>query len=99
MISYRAETSLASLLREHLARSDDARVLLRQIFQNEVDLLPDSVTNTLTVRLDHFTQAAHDQAIAQLCATLNETQTVFPGTNLKLIFEIGSSKIPPGQEV
>ena len=99
MIGYRAETSLASLLREHLARSDDARVLLRQIFHNEVDLVPDSVTHTLTVRLHHLTQAAHDQAIAQLCATLNETQTVFPGTNLKLIFEIGSSKIPPGQEV
>jgi hypothetical protein len=99
MIGYRAETSLASLLREHLARSDDARVLLRQIFHNEVDLVPDSVTSTLTVRLHHLTQAAHDQAIAQLCTTLNETQTVFPGTNLKLIFEIGSSKIPPGQEV
>jgi hypothetical protein len=99
MIGYRAETSLASLLREHLARSDDARVLLRQIFHNEVDLVPDSVTHTLTVRLHHLTQAAHDQAIAQLCATLNETQTVFPGTNLKLIFEIGSSKIPPDQEV
>jgi transposase-like protein len=99
MIGYRAETSLASLLREHLARSDDARVLLPQIFHNEVDLVPDSVTSTLTVRLHHLTQAAHDQAIAQLCATLNETQTVFPGTNLKLIFEIGSSKIPPGQEV
>jgi hypothetical protein len=99
MIGYRAETSLASLLREHLARSDDARVLLRQIFHNEVDLVPDSVTSTLTVRLHHLTQAAHDQAIAPLCATLNETQTVFPGTNLKLIFEIGSSKIPPGQEV
>lgn len=27
--------------------------------------------------------------------TLNGTQTVFPGTHLQLIFEIGSSKIPP----
>ena len=35
----------------------------------------------------------------QLCATLNETQTVFPGTNLRLIFKIGSSEIPPDQEV
>jgi hypothetical protein len=99
MIGYRAESSLASLLREHLARSDDARVLLRQIFPNEVDLLPDPATQILRVRLHHFTQAAHDQTIAQLCARLNETQTVFPGTNLKLIFEIGSSRIPSDQEV
>src|SRR5437879_12853398 len=40
MIAYRAETSLASLLREHLVRSDDARALLRHLFHNEVDLLP-----------------------------------------------------------
>jgi hypothetical protein len=99
MIAYRAETSLASLLRQHLARSDDARSLLRQIFNNEVDLVPDSATNTLTVRLHHLTQAAHDQAVAQLCVALNETQTVFPGTNLRLIYEIGSSDIPPDQEV
>ena len=99
MIGYRAETCLASLLREHLARSDDARSLLRQIFNNEVDLLPDLIANTLTVRLHHLAQAAHDQAIAKLCSALNETQTIFPGTNLKLIYEIGSSGIPPDQEV
>jgi len=39
MIAYRAETSLASLLREHLVRSDDARTLIRQIFETEADLL------------------------------------------------------------
>ena len=86
-------------LREHLVRSDDARALLRHIFHNDVDLLPDATTNTLTVRFHHLTHAAHDQAVAQLCVTLNETQTVFPGTNLTLIFKIGSSEIPPDQEV
>jgi len=99
MIGYRAETSLASLLREHLARSDDARALLRQIFNNEVDLVPNSAASTLTVRLHHLAQAAHDQALAQLCATLNETEPVFPGTNLTLIVEIGSSGIPRHQAV
>jgi Transposase protein len=99
MIAYRAETSLASLLREHLARSEDTRSLLRQAFSNEADLVPDQAANTLTVRLHHLTQEAHDKAIAQLCATLNETRTVFPGTNLTLIFEIGSSGVPRDQEV
>jgi hypothetical protein len=40
MIACRAESSLASLLREHLARSDDDRALLRQIFETEADLIP-----------------------------------------------------------
>lgn len=91
MIAYRAESSMASLLREHLARGDDARALLRQIFVTEADLTPDLAANTLTVRLHHLTQAAHDQAIEKLLAELTATQTVFPGTNLTLVFELGSS--------
>jgi hypothetical protein len=92
MIAYRAETSMASLLREHMARGgDDARALLRQIFQTEADLTPDLATNTLTVRLHHLTQAAHDKAIEHLLADLNATQTVFPGTQLTLVFKLGSS--------
>jgi hypothetical protein len=91
MIAYRAETSLVSVLREHLARSDDARTLVRQIFETEADLLPDGMNKTLTVRIHHLTQAAHDLVLDKLCATLNETQTVFPGTDLTMIFKIGSS--------
>jgi predicted nucleic acid-binding Zn-ribbon protein len=92
MIAYRAESSLASLLREHMARgADDARALLRQVFQTEADLTPDLAAHTLTVRLHHLTQAAHDQAIEPLLADLNATQTVFPGTKLTLVFKLGSS--------
>ena len=91
LIAYRAETSLVSILREHLARSDDARTLVRQIFETEADLLPDPAHKTLTVRIHHLTQAAHDQVLEKLCDALNETQTVFPGTDLTLIFKIGSS--------
>jgi hypothetical protein len=91
MIAYRAETSLVSLLREHLARSDDARTLIRQIFETEADLLSDLNAKTLTVRIHHLTQSAHDQVLEKLCSALNETQTVFPGTDLTLIFKTGSS--------
>ena len=92
MIAYRAESSMASLLRERMARGgDDARALLRQIFQTDADLTPDLTANTLTVRLHHLTQAAHDHAIEQLLADLNATQTVFPGTQLTLVFKLGSS--------
>lgn len=92
MIAYRAESSLASLLREQMARGgDDARALLRQIFQTAADLTPDLAANTLTIRLHHLTHAAHDQAIEPLLADLNATQTVFPGTKLILVFKLGSS--------
>ena len=91
MISYRAETSMASILREKIARADDARGLLRQIFHTEIDLIPDEQARTLTVRLHHLAQAAHDQVARHLCQQLNETETIFPDTQLRLIFQIGGS--------
>lgn len=91
MIAYRAETSMASTVREKLKRSDDARALLRQIYHTEVDLIPDLEARLLTVRLHHLTQAAHDTAVSYLCEELTATETIFPGTNLRLVYKLGSA--------
>jgi len=91
MISYRAETSMVSILREKMTRADDARALLLQIFNTGIDLVPDLQAQTLTVKLHHLAQAAHDQAACHLCEQLNETQTTFPDTQLRLIFQVGGS--------
>jgi hypothetical protein len=91
MIAYRAETSMASTLREKLKRADDARALLRQIYHTEVDLIPDLEAKTLTVCLHHLTQAAHDTAVHYLCEELTATETIFPGTELRLVYKLGSA--------
>jgi hypothetical protein len=91
MISYRAETSMVAILREKMARADDARTLLRQIYDTECDLIPDLQAHTLTVRIHHLTQAVHDQSLRHLCDQLNETETIFPDTELRLLFEVGSA--------
>jgi len=94
LIAYRAETSMASLLRDKLSRADDARALLRQIYDTEVDLIPDLEKKTLTVRLHHLTQAAHDEAVCYLCDQLNATGTIFPDTDLRLVYQVGAPQIP-----
>jgi hypothetical protein len=91
MIAYRAETAMANSLREHLTRPDEARRLLCALYTSEADLLPDPDAGTLTVRLHHGANAANDRAIAQLCEELNETETVFPRTNLRLVMKMGST--------
>jgi hypothetical protein len=99
LLAYRAETNMAHLLRQKMSRTDDARSLLRQVYETEADLHPDLGAKTLTVNLHHMTQAAHDGAISHLCEELNATETIFPGTDLKLIYKLGSSQIPPDQDV
>jgi hypothetical protein len=68
----------------------DARALLRQIYDTEADLIPGLGTGTLTVQLHHLTQSAHDQILRHLCDQLNETETIFPDTQLRLRFQVGS---------
>lgn len=87
LIAYRAETSMTEVVRETMARTDDARALIRQIFNSSADLRPDPVNETLTVRIHQLTNPAHDRLLQHLCDELTATETVFPGTNLRLVFE------------
>lgn len=99
LIAYRAETALVELLREKLTRTDDARSLIRQILTSSVDMNPDLKQQTLTVRLHRLSSATHDKALEHLCKELTATETVFPGTELRLIFDpIGSTSLPRDQE-
>lgn len=99
-MAYRADTSLVSVVQEKLARAEGARTLVGQVFNSALDLFPDSVHRTLTVQLHHLSSRIHDAALAHLCAELKATETVFPGTNLRLIYElVWSTQFPPHQEV
>lgn len=90
MVAYRAETALAMSLRQHMARTNDARALLREIFVAPADLWPDETTKTLTVSLHHLSNACSDQLANRLAEELNATETIFPGTQLRMVFKLVS---------
>ncbi|MCK5188467.1 MAG: hypothetical protein KAR12_00250 [Methylococcales bacterium] len=90
MVAYRAETAMANLLRETISRPDEVRCLLRGIYSGEADLIPDYEQGTLTVQLHYLANHSYDKAIQKLCDELNTTETIFPRTNLRLIFKLGS---------
>ena len=99
LIAYRAETALVALAREKLSRPDDARALVRQIFASSVDLEPDRGQKTLTVRLHQLSTAAHEEVLEHMCAELTATETVYPGTELRLVFQpVKAGQIPRDQE-
>lgn len=99
MIAYRAETAMALLAREGLARKDDARALLREIYGAPADLLVDEARGTLTISLHHLSNALSDQAARRLAEHLNQTETHYPGTNLRLSFKLVSDPFPGDQEI
>ena len=67
MIAYRAETAMAHVVREKMTRHDDARRLLRAIYDTEIDLLPDGHHKTLTLRLHPLANESADEAVRHLC--------------------------------
>jgi hypothetical protein len=88
MIAYRAETALAYTLKEYLGDKEDARMVVKRICQGEADIIPDLKQKILTVRLHHQASASLDTAVRKLFEELNETETVFPGSNLRLSYEL-----------
>ena len=49
LIAYRAETAMTNIVREELARKDDARVLIQDLCRSEADIFPDADNGVLRV--------------------------------------------------
>lgn len=91
MICYRAESSVANCMAPVLAKADDERrMVVKQIIASNADLTPDYQNNTLTITLHSLSAQRFNTAAFELTKILNETETQFPGTNLKMIFEISA---------
>ena len=90
MIAYRSETAMAAILNKAMSRPDDARALLLRIYTQEADIVPDEKARTLTIRLHHLTNRMSDNSVKELAKNLNETKTIYPGTNLRLRYELVS---------
>jgi len=88
MIAYRAETALVGLLRPHLAKEEEARALVRELFVSAADLEPNELENTLTIRIHRMACPAHDKAMSALLAELTQSAFCHPETGARLIYEL-----------
>lgn len=87
MVAYQAESDLLALLRPHYARSDDeGRTLLHEIFRAAGDITV--ADGELRVALHPLSSPHRTLAIETLCKTLNATETVFPGSRIRMRLSI-----------
>ena len=91
MIAYRAETALVNILRGNILKNDEARSIVRQIFTTGADIEPDNEKAVLKVLIHNMTSPRNNRYVEELCEVLNESETTFPGTNLRLIFDLVSN--------
>lgn len=89
MIAYRAETALYNTMNEfYTSNKKDGRMILKEIFKSDADLVPDYDKKTLTVIMHSLSNNRFNQVAAKLCESMNKTQTLYPNTNLTLIYKM-----------
>jgi transposase-like protein len=91
MIAYRAEPAMTSVVREALARGDDARSLLRDLFRSATDLVPDLEQQLQRVEVHPMSNPRSNRAIAHVLHVLNESDFTYPGTSLRLVYSLAGT--------
>ena len=90
LVAYRAETVLASIVREKLSHADEARSLIRDLFRSDVDIHPDKAAGVLGVRVHTLANPRSNRAIQHLLDHLNAAEFTYPGTNLRLTYTLAA---------
>ena len=88
MICYRAETTLANILNDKYKKAEDEkRALIKEIIFSPEDLEVDTENNKLIITLHSLSTAMKNNIANQICEILNDTLTIFVGTNLTLFYK------------
>ena len=87
MIAYRAETAMSTLITSRTIDTAAARRLLQDLFSTEADIFPDHANYRLLVSIHRGSRPAADQALAKLFEHLNAAEIIYPGTDLRLVYD------------
>ena len=94
MIAYRAETAMAGLIKGPTVDTPAARRILQDLFVTEADILPDADAKILTVRVHKGSRPAVNRALSLLFKRLNESEVIYPGTDMLISYELGGEGHP-----
>ena len=91
MICYRSETDFSILLAaNYKKKTNEMRSLTKSLIKTKANIIPDYKNETLTVELYSLSNPRDNKAAIEICQTLNDSETKFPGTNLKLIYKFAT---------
>jgi len=87
MVAYQAEGDLLRLLRPHYPRTEhEGRTLIQSALAASGDIQVHH--DELLVAIDPLSSPHKTQALAAVCQQLNENNTRFPGTRLRMHFSV-----------
>lgn len=87
MICYRAETTISLMLNSEMyAKQEEIRSLVKSIVKSRGNIRPDYQQKTLTIEMYTQPSPRNNRALEKLCELLTDSETIYPGTELRLIY-------------
>jgi hypothetical protein len=94
MVAYNIESDLVQLIRPHYKRAEDeGRTFIQSALQDAADLEPTS--DELHIRLAPLSSPHRTRVLDALCTALNQTSSMFPGTQLRMRYSVAGSPSSP----
>ena len=90
MIAYRAETRMMAPVIGAQGKKPNARRLLRALLTSDANIIPEPAQHILRIQLLGLGSDACDRMLAPLIQELNATRTIYPGTQLRLVYEMAA---------
>ena len=94
MIAYRAETRMMAPVITTQGKKPNARRLLRALLTSDANIIPVPANGILRIQLLGLGSDACDRMLAPLVEELNATRTIYPGTDLRLVYELAGDPPP-----
>ena len=94
MIAYRAETRMMAPVITTQGKKPNARRLLRALLTSDANIIPVPANGILRIQLLGLGSDACDRMLAPLVEELNATRTIYPSTNLRLVYELAGDPPP-----
>ncbi len=90
LIAYRAETVLASIVREKMSHADESRSLIRELCRSTADIIPNDAAGVLEVRIHTLANPRSNRTVQHLLDHLNAAEYPYPGTDLHLQYSLSA---------
>jgi Skp family chaperone for outer membrane proteins len=91
MICYRAETSFSILLSSNYRKKmTEMRALSKSLIKTKANIIPNETDKTLTIELYSLSNNRDNVAAKEICKILNASVTIFPGTNMRLLYKLAT---------
>jgi hypothetical protein len=90
MVAYQIESDLVELIRPEYKRvEDEGRTFIQTALQDTADIEP--TVDQLRITLAPLSSLHRSRVLETLCDVLNKTNTLFPGTQLRMRYSVRPS--------